>query len=713
MFKKGQLVTLKPGSNRYSITSQRSLCIIDLIMGSRMNVTIVAHANGDNFNGEVDCAEFVHCTYEAFMNKYPNAVLTSHYTAEQLSKINNGEEAKEEIKMETAMDKEKIGSYALTDEERESLRTEIKELLIKYDYNPTDYGVNAILDEWIKNKGWMINLFKQHPNYNGKFQIVFDSDYQRVCDKEILYRFKKYFLGTAKEMFLKEKQIGAFSYREVSAYREKLEEIVYSLCRLRDHFGYYAADYEEKKAELYRWSQKYDEYQNAFRTGTIIRNGSCTYDAEAYSLYDQACDFADEIYSMREHIADDEFARKVNRYFPSVKAVSGQKTSRIIGKICKALGIDKHPEYNREFAKYADAINPLVIKRHTVLSCHPVDYLTMSFGNSWASCHTIDKTNKREMPNDYEGCYSSGTLSYMLDGSSFVYYTVDKDYNGNELELQDKINRNMFHMGEDKLVQARVYPQATDGEEGIYKQIREIAQKVIADCLNVPNLWKNVKGTNECGNVIYSYGTHYRDYTNFSDCNVSYLKGDTEEVNRKTINVGHLPICPSCGNTHDYQKAIECSMCYTGEQECWECGDSHDTENMHLIDGHWYCEDCCFYCEYHEEWETCERIYVSDYEYVCEDALETDDFYRCDRCGHVGLTDEDDHIETENGNHYCNYNCAERDGYRCTDNDEWYPEDEVCYCEHCERDVHVSEWNGEFDCCNDCIDEVSAEREAV
>lgn len=41
----------------------------------------------------------------------------------------------------------------------------------------------------------------------------------------------------------------------------------------------------------------------------------------------------------------------------------GQKTSRIINAICKKYGVDQHPEYNARFARLADSLNPMQVKR--------------------------------------------------------------------------------------------------------------------------------------------------------------------------------------------------------------------------------------------------------------------------------------------------------------------------------------------------------------
>ena len=127
-----------------------------------------------------------------------------------------------------------------------------------------------------------------------------------------------------------------------------------------------------------------------------------------------------------------EQAEEINKVFPFAYAHTGQKANRVVNKIMKYLGYDKHPDYNKEYAKYADSMSPMTIKRHTILSLNPIDYLKMSFGNSWASCHTIDQKNKRDMPNSYQGAYCSGTISYMLDGTSMVFYTVDASYEGDE-----------------------------------------------------------------------------------------------------------------------------------------------------------------------------------------------------------------------------------------------------------------------------------------
>ena len=66
--------------------------------------------------------------------------------------------------------------------------------------------------------------------------------------------------------------------------------------------------------------------------------------------------------------------------------------------------VDGSEAYDK-FAKYADSINPIKVKRHTVLSVHPIDYYTMSFGNSWTSCHCSASRCTGRDSSGTEHCY--------------------------------------------------------------------------------------------------------------------------------------------------------------------------------------------------------------------------------------------------------------------------------------------------------------------
>ena len=412
---------------------------------------------------------------------------------------------------------------------------------------------------------------------------------------------------------------------------------------------------------------------------------------ELYFFLDSLCNYTDRTFS-------EEKARRLNEIAPEAHAHAGQKTTRVVNKLCKYLGYDKLPDYNREFAKYADALNPLKITRHTILSLNPIDYLTMSFGNSWSSCHTIDKANKRNMPNGYRGAYSSGTMSYLLDGASMVFYTVDSSYDGTDYFTQPKITRQMYHYGEDKLVQGRLYPANGCSADDVYKQYRNVVQEIIAQLLNVPNLWTLRKGTNPISSVVYSHGTHYTDYNHFDECTLSLLK---ESENENYIDIGYEPICVTCGCTHDREDTISC--CKSGDYQCADCGEWIYEDDVRWVDGEPYCCDCADWCEYCEEYHRSEVYYVRGYGNVCEHCL-GEYFTYCDCCEEYIHNDYARYIDNED--RYVCDSCYEEYYYPCAECGEVYHKADMFehngdyYCEDC--------WEAGID---DEIDEI--EEEAV
>lgn len=540
----------------------------------------------------------------------------------------------------------------ITNEEREYLKSKMIDLLEEYDYTWEDDALDTILDTWITNKGPLIELFKKHPNYvEGKFMIAFDTNYDREIDISVVFDFKRWLMK--------------YVHLVVPHLPSEMDEQ-----RIADCCGYLP-----------------DKLYNFI---------ACLEHIAARTISEETADF------LKEHAS-------------AVHAHAGQKTSRVINKLLTYLGFDKieitetYPvftdrqciweertvkPYNREFAKYADALSPLTIKRHTILSLNPLDYLTMSFGNSWSSCHTIDKDNKRDMPNGYQGQYSSGTMSYLLDESSMVFYTVDASYDGDEYFDEPKITRQMYHYGEDKLVQGRLYPGSNDGATEFYTQYRNIVQQIMAEILEIPNLWTVSRNA---GSMVHSKGTHYQDYHHFSSCTLSKVKG-TE--NEEYITIGHRPICIECGNHHDITESINCCNLPNGMVRCADCGRIIDEDEAHWVDDEPYCGGCVNYCSHCECWHREEEYYVRHYNswggaHICETCY-NEDFTTCSDCGEIIRNEDTYYIEGE-----------DRDV--CSDcHDNWYRECAECGEEY--HIVHMHQHNDEWYCAT-CHSEV--EEEAV
>ena len=697
------------------------LVIRETPMGS-IRVRTVAHVKELYLNGEfiVGRNDVVDITPTEFFNMHPNCYKLSNFD------FTNGKE--KEMENRFIVDTK----FKLSDREMETLVDESKELLDEYDHNYTEGGLRDIFETWARNKGNLIEAMKHHPNYvDGKYQIVFSHDYEREIDKNAIYQFVEWCKGRLRDK-AKEKEmiINGMTRKEASDAYSRLDAVYGNMVAIRNLYDSSNYFYRYKNVSVngqdfkyyHKEMEKFARIVNKFNSNGY-EIGRITVDADTYKIYDYSRMFFDSLLRTETHIANEEFASNANYYaenigYKNLNAVAGQKITRIVGKFCKHLELDKIKDvrltfsgrekdygYKYQYALFCDAISPLKIKRHTIISANPIDYWTMSFGNSWASCQTIDGKNKRGMENSYHGMYMSGTTSYMLDGTTLIMYTVDSDYNGNDFELQPKMQRCNFHIGEDKMIQGRVYPDGRDGGNGsLSEQFRNVMQKVVADMYNVPNLWFLKKGTNSCEEYEVSEGTNYKDYECYDDCTVSLLKDENGNCNRNSIVIGHSPICPVCGCEHEQEESLCCEDCKNdGYVRCAVCGDRVREEDAIYCEdnGHYYCDESCanrddvVYCENVDEWHSSysDEVHLSDY---------TGEYF-------YGY----DYILTENGNVYMDEDEAMNDGYLVTSNGEWYPEDEFHYCEHCGRHAHESEWNEELGCCVDCEDEVREQNEEV
>ncbi len=469
----------------------------------------------------------------------------------------------------------------ITETERKYLIDSMTDLLSEYDYDYSLNALNIIIDEWAHEKSGLIEAFKRHPNYvEGKFLIAFDKDYSRDFDVKGIRYFKEWLIDNC----------------------------------IRDMVDTLPEEINDKRiADCCTWLPR------------------------------RLFDWIDCMYNeITGPILTEEQAAELEEIIPQIHPHKGQKVSRVINKLCVYLNYNKHADYNKEFAKFADALNPLTITRHTILSINPLDYLTMSFGNSWSSCHTIDKNNVRDMPNSYEGRYSSGTISYMLDGSSMVFYTVDKKYDGNDYWTQPKINRQMFHYGQDKLVQGRLYPQDNDDDDEAYTPYRQIVQSIMSVIFNVPNFWSLHKGAGSASEYIESEGTHYRDYECYGNCSLSQIKGSENDYE---FVVGAQPICVKCGKRHSVEDNINHCV-YV--KVCKGCGRLINEDEGQWCNDDFYCSDCVTYCDECWCYEPNDRVtYLSQYGiHVCNDCLEEDYFY-CERCGEYHKNSERIWLEEE------------------------------------------------------------------
>ena len=398
---------------------------------------------------------------------------------------------------------------------------------------------------------------------------------------------------------------------------------------------------------------------------------------------------------------------EINALNENYKLRTNMKCSKAIGKICREEGWDKLEGFNQRYASFCDCLNPLKITRHTLISINPLDYLLMSHGNSWSSCHDIGEYDYED--DDRYGCYSSGTISYMLDNHSFIFYTVDASYNGDKIELEPKIQRQVFGYNDEVLVQLRLYPQSNDsGAKLVYDNIRAIVQKIIADCLGKPNMW--IKSTSDVEDVV-SDGDGATCYPDWEDgnpgsahCSVSTLKDRADGKENRSIVFGAKPICIGCGYAHDLDGCIMCDECQDEYEEddddyvaCECCGDSIDRDYAHWVNGNPYCDDCVTQCDDCGSYCLNSDISYIDGHDVCPDCIANGDYYLCEHCGDLQHISE--MIETKDDHKYCDY-CADDFVFEC----------EECEDKYTKESLHYDE---DTDClyCDECYEKLLKNRE--
>lgn len=417
----------------------------------------------------------------------------------------------------------------------------VKEIVDTYNFYghaAREEGVEKILKTVNENKGWLMDLFSKAEGYNGNLQIVKEVEFE-VKPDEVLIR----------------RAIDDFNSRI------GLENLI---IKYTNEEGLTKEEYLKKAL---------DECPKFISFATLMENANDMKKIDLSNVYDARKryipsvhkwnDLCSASYQFRYNISAElttGVANYLNDLYPKIEGVShgikvaaGQKTSRAFNKLYNMHGINSNnnSEYAKYFAEYSDLVSERKKKYKLVFSVNPLDYLKMSFGNTWASCHTIDKENiRRSEGSHYSGMYCGGTLSYMLDGVSFVVYVVPMEADTNHPDRTDKIYRNMFHFYNDNLIQGRIYPQGNDGSLDLYKKFRLLVQEELTKMLGIEyvesgseSTWV-FKGSTVDDDYYCKTGAHYDDPANFHDCNISYMR---RTGLRTEMTIGHAGICAWCG----------------------------------------------------------------------------------------------------------------------------------------------------------------------
>ena len=388
-------------------------------------------------------------------------------------------------------------------------------------------GIKKMFDKdglFWKAKGWIISAMEKIPGYNGNYQIVIEKEMKRRIEEDRVHDFMKYL----------NKIPGDPNYKDLIKYilGDVIErEIKYVdddlLCKLR--------------LKGYEKNNSVECCHNGRRITKVILD------------IGKKAGFSNHI-DLREVKKDDRV-------------------------------ITKDYGWNYHFARLCDNISPIAVKENVIISVHPLDYYGIANGDNWSTCYTIDKNS--EMKYGYGGAHCNAVQSHMLDSSSIVVYSQIMS-DDKHPELLPKHRCCLFYLGEDKIIQGRVYP---DGREDYFdssKELREIVQSIVAKMFDIPNYWKNIKGNEICDKMIDANTIVYPDWLYYRDCNVSFAKRIDSYVNENKIKIGVDPICPESGDINTEEDEIF-SYDYIWV-ECEVCGELFRKSEMNETDD--YCNVC-------------------------------------------------------------------------------------------------------------------------
>lgn len=248
----------------------------------------------------------------------------------------------------------------------------------------------------------------------------------------------------------------------------------------------------------------------------------------------------------------------------------GQKLTKLVRDICDKLGYTAIDGFEKCYAKFADCCSSREQDIYYTISINPIDYLLMSNGVSWSSCHYIDAGNG-------DKCYQSGTLSYMRDTCSFVVSRILADSVEGDcgLATAKKLSRQMFMLSDLAVLQSRLYPDCED--IGLSKIIWDIVKGELDSCEGKVSTYKDIYTNKAQTNIVSKYfktdscSTHYCDYE-YSYYNICVHEKE-DAIRYKFIQptiIGDSPICPYCGCEHENRDDLRCEDCYVERDDYYD-----------------------------------------------------------------------------------------------------------------------------------------------
>lgn len=400
------------------------------------------------------------------------------------------------------------------------------------------------------------------------------------------------------------------------------------------------------------------------------------------SLY-YACQeiLPDRIYKNGVYLNDD-IADRFERCAPGFKYHPGAKVTRFYRNVMDAIKVGEvYSDYEKTFAVLSDAASPAERKRTLVLSLNVLDFLTMSNGNSWTSCHNVEK----------RGCYHGGTLSYALDETTAILYTLDPDVDTTQRIWNiPKINRQLFMFGDDFVVESRLYPEPDEGVTVPQLALRAVHHKFIKEFYSKIMDKKFIEYSNPYSAIyerVRSSGLHYRDYE-YERYRCGAMHSDSDD-NSERITIGAFyPDIVTGRENRDHEvltrEARGISQYPLAYEDCESNYLINSDEDVVEYEGRIYAQCNCTWCDT-EELYCPDDIAVEVDGYYYTPKYIADNFVMCDKCGEYERADDVIYV---GDTCYCR-ECRDTYLVRCDHCGEWYEESDGVYvdgeyiCENC------------------------------
>lgn len=324
---------------------------------------------------------------------------------------------------------------------------------------------------------------------------------------------------------------------------------------------------------------------------------------------------------------------------------AGMKFSKALMKIMEKMKY-AHAQRDRVISDYSLVLNEKKLKGALVLSVNPIDFLTMSWSDTWSSCLSAG------------GEYESGTLGYAVDETTVLaFFISSKDTD--ELLANRYVNKKwrkiliVSQEGEEAILTSRGYPynspMLSDAAVQELSALLFESSMVKYDYEKVYTRIKTVMGSGAPGYSDIGLRNQIYVYSTIEDLDSEKYKDSQDKI---VFKFSQRYRCVHClGNDADAESfaCIDCG----GYDVCEDCDDAIPREGgYYTAYGYMVCE-CCMENDYAFAENDDELYRMEDLTYInSSDSFVTDRYARanCDECKSCKETFEtDDLVDTEKG----------------------------------------------------------------